>query len=117
MRSDSCLQSSKASGSASSASTNGLSFNETQFLSAFQPAPFSNDEVALQRLKEAVYEPIRIEDARAGKVKRTIRVYADGIYDLFHAGQARQFMQAKTMLPNTYLIVGGKHSYWNFFYY
>uniref|UniRef100_A0A2D4N5H3 choline-phosphate cytidylyltransferase n=1 Tax=Micrurus spixii TaxID=129469 RepID=A0A2D4N5H3_9SAUR len=68
------------------------------------PAPFS-DELEMDYSKP--YTRVTFEEATRGTpLERPVRVYADGIFDLFHSGHARALMQAKSLFPNTYLIVG-----------
>ncbi|XP_069753676.1 choline-phosphate cytidylyltransferase A [Narcine bancroftii] len=68
------------------------------------PAPFANENGVIT---EKPYQRMTFEEAKGGKPHdRPVRVYADGIFDMFHSGHARALMQAKGLFPNTYLIVG-----------
>lgn len=75
-----------------------------------QPAPLSYEPLAQQESDSIDYANTRItkQMAEEGTATRKVRVYADGIYDLFHQGHARQLLQAKNVFPNSevYLMVG-----------
>ena len=78
-------------------------------MSQLEAAPFDSDAAAAEEREKCDYEQrISLTEAKEGKAGRKVRVYADGIYDLFHQGHARQLMQAKNIFPKSqvYLLVG-----------
>ncbi|CAF4093302.1 unnamed protein product, partial [Adineta steineri] len=71
------------------------------------PAPLCYEEKAIKERENCDYSiKITLDMAKNGTVPRKIRILADGVYDLFHAGHTRQLMQAKNLFKNIYLLVG-----------
>ena len=67
-------------------------------LAMSNPAPF----VTADRIPISNFTRMTKEEALSGKCNRPARVYADGIYDVFHSGHALQLMQAKFRIFNEY---------------
>jgi len=102
--------SSDGGGAISAPEPNAIAAASKSLGSTATPAPFDSDEEA-QKERDSIDYGVRVtaEMAREGRAPRRIRVYADGIYDLFHQGHARQLMQAKNVFggaADVYLLVG-----------
>lgn len=66
------------------------------FQTICKPASFCDDEDAILERERCDYNiKITYDMAKSGNTPRRVRVYADGIYDLFHQGHARQLMQVR----------------------
>ena len=66
---------------------------------------FTTNDI-ISRLPENIRECLRknlVPKLRSGK---PLRVYCDGVFDMFHFGHMRMLKQIKDMIPNVYLVVG-----------
>lgn len=78
-----------------------------------KPAPYTGDPESVAELERCDYSvKISKDGANNNSTQlpaRRVRIYSDGIFDLFHFGHAQQLAQAKGAFPSVYLIVGGNH--------
>jgi choline-phosphate cytidylyltransferase len=74
-----------------------------------EKAPFSDEPPSIERLNliDKDWHPLTLTEIRNQSQGRIVRIYTDGVFDLFHHGHAQQLRQIKQLIPNSYLIAGG----------
>jgi choline-phosphate cytidylyltransferase len=68
------------------------------------PVPTTDEIIA--RMPENMQGPLRNSLETTLRSQKQIRVYCDGVFDMFHFGHMRMLKQIKDIIPNVHLIVG-----------
>lgn len=80
------------------------SINEDPIASS--PEPFDHNVTISEKQKVELLQRAYPFKINPPPTDRPIRIYSDGIYDLFHFGHAKSLEQAKKSFSNVYLLVG-----------